>query len=359
MFAGGCTLQAIEALCAATGGLDGAVLESLQALTDKSLLQQTEGADGEARFGMLETIREYGLEWLTGSGELDSARLAHAQYFQALAEQAEPALRGAEQAGWLMRLEAEHDNLRAALHWCSHEGGDRALGLALARYLGLFWEKRGHLSEGRMWLEQALARQPHAEAAVRAAALNCLGTLAYAQGDMARAQEVYQEGLALRRALGDRWGIANSLNNLGNVALELGAYGQASAWYEESRAICEQSGDTAGRAMVLNNLGVVARAQGDQARALILYEECCRLYRELGDSWRAAVTLTNLGNVTSALGELERAKGLYCASLSGHAAGPGRPTRYRTHVAGSRAPGASSGPGLEGCTPAGGCCCAG
>jgi predicted ATPase/transcriptional regulator with XRE-family HTH domain len=316
VFAGGCTLEAIEALCAATGGLDGEVLESLQSLADKSLLQQTEAADGEERFGMLETIREYGLEWLSGSGELEGARLAHARYFRALAERAEAVLRGGEQGIWLARLEVEHDNLRAALHWCIHEGGDRALGLALARYLGLFWEKRSHLREGRMWLEQALAGQPRGETAVWAAALNCLGTLAYAQGDTMRARDVYQDGLALRRALGDTRGTANSLNNLGNVALAVGEHAQASVWYEESRAICEQSGDTAGRAMVLNNLGVVARAQGDEARASILYEQCWRLYAELGDSWRAAVALTNLGNVTSALGELERARGLYCTSLA-------------------------------------------
>jgi predicted ATPase/transcriptional regulator with XRE-family HTH domain len=316
VFAGGCTIEAIRALCASNSGADDTLMEQLQSLADTSLLRQTDTDDGAVRLSMLETIQEYGLEELTGIGALDDTRLAHARYFQVLAEQAEPGLRGAEQGIWLARLEAEHDNLRAALHWCIHEGGDRALGLILARYLGLFWEKHSHLREGRMWLEQALAYQPRAESAVRAAALNYLGTLAYAQGDTARAQDVYQDALALRRGLGDTWGIANSLNNLGNVALAVGEYPQASAFYEESRMICEQLGDTAGCAMVLNNLGVVARAQGDQAQALILYEECCRLYRELGDTWHAAVALTNLGNVTSALGELERAQGLYRASLA-------------------------------------------
>ncbi len=315
VFAGGCTLEAIEALCAGTG-LNEAVAEVLQSLADKSLLLLTEAPDGEVRFGMLETIREYGLECLTACGELDGVQRSHALYFRTLAEQTEPALRGAEQGTWLARLETEHDNLRAALHWCIPGGGDAALGLSLARYLGLFWEQRSHLSEGRVWLEQALAHHPEADAGMRAAALNYLGVLAYAQGDTDRAQEVYQESLVLRRAVGDPIDIGQSLTNLGNVAIAVADYEQAVIWYEESLAIAERHGNTAGRATVLNNLGVVARGQGDQARALILYEECYRVQQELGDIWRAAVTLANLGSVTSTLGELERAQDLYRASLA-------------------------------------------
>jgi predicted ATPase len=172
VFAGGCTVEAIDALFAVMDCRDAEVLKPLQSLVDKCLLRQCHSADGEMRFGMLETIREYGLEQLAESGELEGVRLAHAQYFQVLAEQAEPALRGAEQVRWLTQLEVEHDSFRAALHWCLQAGGDCALGLSLARYLGLFWEKLSHLTAGRLWLEQPLARQLKTDAAVRAAALN-------------------------------------------------------------------------------------------------------------------------------------------------------------------------------------------
>ncbi len=316
VFAGSCTLDALEAFCRATESFAADVLERLGSLMDRNLLWQSEAGDGEPRFRMLETIREFGLARLSAEGELEAMRQAHAGVYLALAREAEPRLNGSEQTAWLARLEDEHDNLRAALRWYLQGGGVRELGLSLACSLGRFWEKRSHLSEGRQWLEQALAYHPQADTASRAAALNLLGTLAYAQGDIVRAAQAYQESLALRRVLGDSSDIARSLTNLGNVALEMGEYAQAVEWYEESLAISERSGNMADRATVLNNLGVVARAQGDQARALSLYEDCSRMYRALGDSWRLAVILTNLGNVASALGELERAQGLYRESLT-------------------------------------------
>jgi non-specific serine/threonine protein kinase len=266
VFAGGCTLEASVAVCRASG-LVGDVVEWLGSLTDQSLLRRTEASDGETRFAMLETIREYGLEQLAGQGEQETARHAHAEYFLALAETAAAQLTGPEQGVWLARLELEHDNLRAALAWSIREAGDRCLGLTLARWLAPFWRRRGHLTEGRLWLEQALAQPAAVEDAVRAAALNHAGLLAYAQGDIGRTEALLDQALALWRTVGDHAQIAAVLVNVGSVALEQGAHERAQRIFEQSLAVLSALGHTRNYAITLNNLGVLAGIQGDQARA--------------------------------------------------------------------------------------------
>jgi predicted ATPase/class 3 adenylate cyclase len=156
VFVGGCTLEAAEAVCRAAGPPELDVLEGMTSLVDKSLLRQEEEANREPRFQMLETIREYGLECLTTSGELESARRAHATDYLALAEEAEPELTGPQQGVWLHRLETEHDNLRAALQW-SQARQDAETGLRLGGALWRFWLVRGYLREGRERLGRLLA----------------------------------------------------------------------------------------------------------------------------------------------------------------------------------------------------------
>jgi len=148
VFAGGCTLEAVAAVCQAGSQMEDDVLAWLSALVDKSLLQQEEQAAGAPRFGMLETIREYAREQLAAAGEEERTRQRHAAYCLSLAEQAEPALTGRDQAVWMARLEAEHDDMRAALHWCRAHDPGRWVRLALA--LGWFWLVRGHLGEERL-----------------------------------------------------------------------------------------------------------------------------------------------------------------------------------------------------------------
>ncbi len=177
VFVGGYTLAAAEAVCNADGDLEGDILDGVAGLVDKSLLQQEEQADGEPRFLMMETIREYALERLAASGEAEAMRQQHATFFLQLAEEADPKVRSTEQATWYRRLEVEHDNLRAALHW-TLEHQEVEIGLRLAGALWAFW--RQHLREGRSWLEQVLV-QPGARArtAARAKALLGAGALAF------------------------------------------------------------------------------------------------------------------------------------------------------------------------------------
>jgi predicted ATPase/Tfp pilus assembly protein PilF/transcriptional regulator with XRE-family HTH domain len=317
VFVGGCRLEAMAAVCGGGAELVGDLLQWLGALVDQSLVRAEEDADGETRVVLLETIREYGLERLAGSGELEALRERHLDWCLALAEGAEPLLRGSEQGQWLERLDAEHDNLRAALAWARERGAGEQ-GLRLAGTLWRFWEIRGYLSEGRGWLESMLAAGTggSAPATARARSLNGAGTLAFAQGEYGRAVALHEEALAIRRTLGDTHGIAASLNNLGNVAHVQGEYGRAAALHEESLALKRELGDTRGISASLNNLGNVAHQQGDYGRAAALYEESLALDRSLGDQRGIADSLNNLGGVAYAQGEHGRAVALYEESLA-------------------------------------------
>ena len=188
VFAGGCTLAAVEEVCAASDDLQGDVLDWLGSLVDKSLLWQQEQPDGEPRVAMLETIHDYGAEMLAQRGEAAAMRERHAAYYLALAEDAAPALTGPQQAAWLVRLEREHDNIRAALRW-TLESGEVRMGLQMAGALWRFWYVRGNLSEGYGWLEQLIAATPtngDIAATIQARALNGAGVLAHSLDDRRR-----------------------------------------------------------------------------------------------------------------------------------------------------------------------------
>ncbi len=292
---------------------------------------------------MLETIREHALEQLDASGDGTERRRRHAAYYLALAAQAEPELTRPAQAAWLARLEAEHDNLRAALRW-TRDHGRPSDALRLAAALWRFWYVRGHLSEGRAWLESLLAATrdgaviavPGAvpaeasgddgasdgmvqgavsEPGVRAKALTGAAVLANVQGDYVGATALCTEGLSLYRALGDRRGMAGALNLLGNVAENQGDYARAAALSEESLEIYRALDDRRGTALALNNLGVVALARHDHARAAALFEESLALNRALDDQRGISAALHNLGDIARDLGDPARAAALYTESL--------------------------------------------
>jgi predicted ATPase/DNA-binding CsgD family transcriptional regulator len=314
VFAGGCSLEAATAICAADGRLP-QVLERLASLIDKSLLRQETGSDGEARFAMLETIREYAVDRLAASGEHYIVQRRHAVYFLALAERAEPELQRPEQSAWLARLELEHDNLRAALGWCVEERTEPEIGLRLAAALTRFWEIRGYWSEGRRWLDAVLRDTEDASPAARVKALNGDGLLAFQQGDYRRAAALAEESLSLGRALGDVLGTATALNILGLGACVRGDYNQAAALGSESLNLCRGIPDPVGVADALHILGLVAYDSGDHQRAAALLEESLQLSRDINAKWRVAINLTDLGLVTRELRDYARAFALIEESL--------------------------------------------
>jgi predicted ATPase/Tfp pilus assembly protein PilF len=343
VFQGGRTFEAMEAVCNADDLLDLVIIDGVELLLAKSLVQQREGSDGEPRFWMLETIHEYAREKLQESGEAEELEREHALYFMRLAEEAEPQLTGEQQLEWLNRLEDEQDNIRAALRWAigradhitggatqateSAQGmeGTGAIeavevGLRLGAALWRFWNIKGYFNEGREQLSRLLEKARSLAGdkwkGQMARALNGAGNLAQWQGDYASARALHEESLAIRREIGDKSGISASLNNLGLVAQEQGNYSSAAVLFQESLAIDEELGDKWGVAMSLNNLGWAARQQGDYASARGLHEKSLAIFREVGDKWGIALSLGNLAYVSRQQGDYTSARSLDEESLA-------------------------------------------
>jgi non-specific serine/threonine protein kinase len=317
VFNGGRSLEAVEAVCNADGDLPVDVLDGLEALVDKSLLQQQEGVGGEPRFWMLVTIREYALEQLEQSGEAEKLRQQHAAYFVKFAEDAEPQLTGGEQTIWLARLEEEHDNLRAALGWSTSDRGGREIALRLSSSLWRFWARRGHYREGRMWIERILATGSRQDTspALRAKGSYVAGLMARYQGDNEKAAGFYGEALALYRELGDLQGMAWSLNDLGTLAIEEGNLERVGTLWEESLRLKKALGDKRDIALTMGNLAELERWKGNDQQATSLLEEALEIQRELGDTYGMAMACNNLGYVMHNLGDYERAAFYFGQSL--------------------------------------------
>jgi predicted ATPase/class 3 adenylate cyclase len=379
VFVGGCTLEAAEAVCGdkeinrqgdevTEQGhafslspnllVSLSVLDGLALLADNSLLKRKESTDGEPRFIMLETIREYALERLEFSDEGAIVQRRHAQYFLELAETADAQLQRAGQRLWLDRLEAEHDNLHAALAWALG-GGDTALGGRLAvalsgivQYAPGYWRARGYWSEGRQWLELALSKNSTVASTLRAmlltrfanfvppsfsleqvmalheAALALFRTaedtsgialtlmqqgtlLLYDRGDSLQATRLLEESLTYYRDLGERRGSAAALHFLGDCAREQGDLTRAATLLEDSVAILRESDpNESALANSLNGLGDVALLQGDIARATTLYWEAVRLLRNVEDRWSVLFPLGNLGWLALVQGDDGRVRAL-------------------------------------------------
>jgi tetratricopeptide (TPR) repeat protein len=297
---------------------DWQVLDLLSALVDKSLVVYEQGENGQGRYHLLETVRQYARDRLMESGGAgQTPRERHRDHFLALAEEAKPKLRGPEQGLWLERLESEHDNLRAALEWCLEDEEGVEAGLRLSGALSVFWQTRGHVSEGRAGSAAALSRLGTQERTkARADALSGAGILAHMQGDYAPARSLFEETLALQREIGDKSGIAVSFMNLGIVASDQGEYDSARSLYEESMALHQELGDKHGMAASLVNLGIVARQQGDTTSARSLYEQGLALQREFGDRRGMANSLNNLGNLARTQGNYALARSFFEESLA-------------------------------------------
>ncbi len=310
VFVGGLTLEAAEAVCSIAAETRIDILESVAALMDKSLVRQTEQPDGEPRFMMLETFRQYGLEQLEAGGETTNVRRQHANFFLELVERAEPKLSGAEQGVWLNRLETEHDNIRAALRWAK-ETGEVDLGSRIAAALGRFWLMHVHYTEGRERLAEFLAStSASGRTATRAKLLASAATLAQNQADNTAARSLFDESLAIWREIGNKEGIAASLTNLGWLAWRQSDYRAARSLSEEALALHRELGNKQGIAHSLNNVGWVAHHQGDYAAARSFHEGSLALRRELGDKRGIGFALANLGWAIHKQGDYERAAGL-------------------------------------------------
>jgi DNA-binding CsgD family transcriptional regulator/tetratricopeptide (TPR) repeat protein len=306
VFVGGFSLEAAESVCAGEDLEPDEVLGLLSRLVDKSLVVVRE-VGGETRYRLLETVRQYGGEKLDGSGEETEAGRRHADFFGGFAEEAERELGGPDQARWLTRLEAEHDNLRAALSWSLGERGDPGSGVRLAAALTDFWFARGYLSEGRRWLESAVSLAECATTLARAKALNGAGWLAAYQDEYGAAKAHIEEGLALYRELGDKEGIASSLAILGSVA----AMGQredipVADLVDEAILLKPELKDRRTLAQLLVLEGRVALARGDLERSVELWEETLALYREARDALGIVMCLTNIALLALAQGNYER-----------------------------------------------------
>jgi predicted ATPase/class 3 adenylate cyclase len=307
VFSGGRTLEAVEAVCDAQGDLPVDSFEGVSSLLDKSLLRQEEGPEGEPRFVMLETIHEYAREKLQESGEAEVIGRAHTEYFLALAEEAEPELVGTDQVSWMDVLEAEHDNLRAALSR-SLEAGDSGSALRIGGALWRFWNVRGHFSEGRRWLTAGLSGEGAAALSLRARASLGLGYLELRQGDYPRAVEDLEVSHSLYREIGDRRGEAYALCFLGWIALDRNEFDRAEELLEESLALSRAAGTARDVSVSLNALAMLKVYRGDHERATAMQEECLSLAREAGDVQIIAVLTYNLGFTAAMTGEYERAE---------------------------------------------------
>jgi non-specific serine/threonine protein kinase len=385
VFAGGFTLDGAEAIGGEWGdaGLAASpppILDLIASLVDKSLLRQEDGSAGEPRYTLLETVREFGLEQLDLHGESEDAGRRHAAWYLALAEQAAPALLGAEQREWAERLDGEYANLRVALAWLlAHD--EAVAALQLAGSLILFWFLRGHLREGAQWLEQSLDRSRIAAPEERVWALFGSGLLTWARGDFARAEAIGARALALAREhglvfgeamahyvlflahlehrpevaqthgeaaaarmreAGNRAWLAYMLSDVGELIANTRDVARGSAMIEEGLAIHRELGNKQGLGNKLSDLAILRHDAGDEIGATRHYVESIQLLWEGGDNWYLASPLGGLAAVAIGIGRAEPAARLIGAAdalreRSGAALWPKERARYEQTVAGARA----------------------
>ena len=353
VFAGGWSLTAAEVVCAGDDLGSWEVLDLLDGLVAKSLVQFDQTGE-EARYWLHETVRLYCGD-RRGDGQEDGTlRDRHLRWCLRCAEEAAPGLLGPDRRRSTARLETEHDNFRAALRWAFGGDGDALTAVQITLALSPFWEKHGHLTEGRAWLTQAL-EVPALVDALRASVLSSLALFVFLQGDAEQARQLYQAALAFGGTLGDRMTMGTALRGLGNVATQQGDLPQARARQEEALALLRAAGDRRGTAQTLNSLGIVAASsddlaqavqyfteslavfralgdrgavsgqlgnlavvaysRGDYRQATVLTEEALAIAREVGNKGETAIALHNLGDYAERLGEYERAGALYREAL--------------------------------------------
>jgi predicted ATPase len=309
VFVGGCTLEAVAAVCNASGDLPRDVLDGLATLVDTSLLLRAEGGDGEPRFMMLETIREYALERLAESGEETEARSRHAKYFVALVERINT--EGDEWEYWDERTRIEYPNLRDVLVWCRTAGLGGApaadLGMRLARGLRIYWFSCD-MHEGLRWLRELCGSAwCHGPAHLRARLLSSFGQYLDYSDDVSQSTSVLEEGLRLSRDIGDMEAIAEVCRHRGEVAKDRNDLAGADVWLTESLAAARAARSPRNIAWTQLIIGRVAEARGEYTEAVRLFEECLPIFQRLDDATGLAVVVRYYGTALLEIGDLDRA----------------------------------------------------
>ena len=308
VFVDGASIDAVETVCLDEDERSQAALDGIGSLRDKSLVRRDDGAGGQPRFAMLQTIREYAVERLRADGELAEVRERHARYYADLAEEAEPNLVNADQAAWFEQLDHEVGNLRAVLQW-SRDGGQVEFGLRVVGALPRFWSMRG-LTDPSRWLSETLTRDAAVAPSVRAKALYAEGYAALDHGELARAETRFAASAAAYRELDEPHGTAASLAQLAFLLISRGELERAVDLAEESATIARRVGDANIESVALGTLAEAAARSRDYKRASELYERSLALRQKLGDRRNIANALLNLGRIALVSGEEERAQAL-------------------------------------------------
>ncbi|WP_054537344.1 ATP-binding protein [Herpetosiphon geysericola] len=297
VFHGGFTIDAVKQIC---NGLDETIIDLvdiLLSLSDKSLLQQREEKDGEPRFFMLETLREYALEHLKLAQLDGELQKCHAMYYLAFVEEAELHLSGQNQVTWLNLLEKEHGNIRAALEWSiSHTIVD--VMVKMSGSLWKFWYTRGYITEGRHWLDQVLANKGNYQEDIAfAKALDASGIFAMIQVDYSLARDYHEQSLKVYRGLGNKKGISGNLESLAMICMYLRDYDTSFELFCESLQLRREIDDLDGISASLTNLGNVATLQEKYDQALVYVEEALEIDRKTGNTQAIVCTLRNVGAI--------------------------------------------------------------
>ena len=319
VFAGGWTLEAAEAVCVGEGVEADNVLDLMTQLVNKSLVIGEREQGREARYHMLETIHQYAREHLLEAGEVEQARKRHFEFFLELAEQAEPYVRGPQLPTYLNGLEAEHDNMRAALEWSLLQTDYGEFSLRLAGALFSFWEQRGYISEGRAWLARTIANPAAPSTGVaRAKVLYAAACLTAADGDNVTARTLLEKSVELWRALGTAGltGLAHTLSILGQTTRHLGDPATARSLINEAIILFREQDERWGLAWALCYMGMALRDQEDFALASSLMEESITLWRDLGNPFGLGTAIRGRGNVAMRQGNYELAQRAFADSLA-------------------------------------------
>jgi predicted ATPase/class 3 adenylate cyclase len=312
VFAGGCSLEAADAICNAGGELGLDTFDGMASLVGQSLVRQS-AETGESRFGMLETIREFGRDRMEADGSLEQIGRRHVVYFRDLAELAEPQFVASDQAVWLDRFDREHENVRAALRRAL-DAGDTPDGLRLAAAMWRFWFQRGYLREGRRWLEDLLAVEPDDVSTIRAKAYGALGGLAYWLSDVEATEAAYASAVRLYDAVGDKSAEAEALYNLAFVPVLRQDNDESRRRFEASLALAREieRPDLVAKSQIGVGISGVER---DPQAALALFEEALQYFREVGDRFQIGDTLTGVAQAHRVLGHHEAGRNAYLEAL--------------------------------------------